>query len=603
MDLPRAGPAKLFGNELLVCSWRLRKGMFYVFRMSHDDKNRSGDPDAPAEQMLPPSLANTPHFSGLDSFCADTLLTTLLDAIPEMIYVKDVDCRYRLNNLAHRGPLGVRTMDEVIGKTAFDFFPEELARAFDKDDRKVITGGKQLSKITERVVDQDGTTHWVATFKSPLKGPDGEIIGLIGVGRDVTDQIKAEEALEKERTLLNALMDSIPDFIYFKDTDSRFIRVNKSFAERIGLISTGEIEGKTDFELFTEEHAREAFADEKKIMETGDPIIGKEEKETWKDAQITWSSTSKLPLYNSRGKLTGSFGLSRNITQQKKDQIQLAEFARRMQDINTRIEEDLALAAELQRSFLPSEYPTFPESADSNESTLRFGHYYQPSGPVGGDFFSVRPLSDTTASIFLCDVMGHGVRSALVTAIMRTLITDLAPVAADPGRMLTQMNQRLQRILRLEWEAIFVTAVALVVDVGTGLAHYANAGHPSPLLIRRSTHEIHNLPVPDGGTGPALGLQEDVGYQSSREHILPGDRILLFTDGLSDVNDSQGQHFGEEGVRKSAAAQPNLSADPLFQHLLQSVRAFAGSDSFDDDVCLLAVDVKRLGHFAKEDTN
>jgi sigma-B regulation protein RsbU (phosphoserine phosphatase) len=569
--------------------------------MSHDDKNHSVEP---AAKLQPPSREEAaPRFSGLESFCADDLLTNLLDSIPEMIYIKDVECRYRLDNLAHRIPLGVKTVEEVIGKTAFDFFPEPLALEFDTDDRRVIAAGKSLSKTTERVVDKEGSVHWVATFKSPLRGPEGEIIGLIGVGRDVTEQKIAEEELEKERTLLNALMNTIPDYIYFKDTSSRFIRVNQALADRIGLISPGEIEGKTDFDLFTEEHAQEAFEDEKQMMEKNQPIIGKEERETWKNGQVTWSSTSKLPMYNSRSELTGSFGLSRNITQQKEDQIRLAEFARKTEEMNIRVEEDLALAAELQRSFLPNEFPTFPESANTHESGLRFAHYYHPSGPVGGDFFSVRPLSDTAASIFLCDVMGHGVRSALVTAIMRTLITDLQPVASDPGLMLTQMNSRLQRILRLEWDAIFVTAVAMVVNIGTGHVHYANAGHPAPLLSRLSTNKITKLPEPDEGPGPALGLEKGVEYWASMEKVLPGDRLLLFTDGLSDICDASGRHFGEEGVREAAATQIDQPPEQVFQHLLRTIRKVTGREKPDDDVCMLAVDVKRLEYSEKEDAN
>ncbi len=585
----------------LFCSNQAVGRIVLVFGMSqNDDINHSSEP---AANSLPSHRDAAPRFSSLESFCSDNLLTTLLDSIPEMIYIKDVEGRYRLDNLAHRDPLGVEKMGDVIGKTAFDFFPEQLAREFETDDRRVIAAGESLSKITERVVDRKGSVHWVATFKSPLHGPKGNIIGLIGIGRDVTDQKLAEEELEKERTLLNALMKTIPDYIYFKDTHSRFIRVNQALSDRIGLISPGEIEGKTDFELFTEEHAQEAFEDERRIMELDQPIIGKEEKETWKDGQITWSSTSKLPMYNSRGELTGSFGLSRNITQQKEDQIRLAEFARKTKEMKIRIDEDLALAAELQRSFLPSEYPTFPESADAYESGLRFAHYYQPSGPVGGDFFSVRPLSDTTAAIFLCDVMGHGVRSALVTAIMRTLITDLSPMASDPGLMLTQMNSRLQRVLRMEWDTIFVTAVALVVNIGTGHVHYANAGHPTPLLSRLSTNEIRRLSEPDEGPGPALGLEKDVEYWSSMENVLPGDRILLFTDGLSDLSDPSGRHFGEEGVREAAGTQIDKSPDQFFQHMLQTVRKVTGHEKFDDDVCMLAVDVKRLEYTAKEEPN
>ena len=124
--------------------------------------------------------------------------------------------------------------------------------------------------------------------------------------------MKTQQALEQEKYILDALMERIPDFIYFKDKESHFIRVNHALAERIGVVSPGEIIGKSDFDLFTEEHAQEAYADEKLIIETGASLLGKEEKENWVDGKLTWSSSSKMPLFDSGGQVVGTFGMSRD---------------------------------------------------------------------------------------------------------------------------------------------------------------------------------------------------------------------------------------------------------------------------------------------------
>ena len=140
---------------------------------------------------------------------------------------------------------------------------------------------------------------------------------ITGLCWDVTEQHRIAAALASERHLLSTLMDNLPDRIYFKDRESRFILVNHSFLCRAGFKEQSEIIGKTDKDLFTDEHAFEALADEQKIIATGDPIVGIEEKETWHDGRVAWYSTSKMPWRDASGNVIGTFGLSRDITARK----------------------------------------------------------------------------------------------------------------------------------------------------------------------------------------------------------------------------------------------------------------------------------------------
>jgi PAS domain S-box-containing protein len=134
---------------------------------------------------------------------------------------------------------------------------------------------------------------------------------------DVTEQKRIEAELAKERNYLRVLLNTTPDHIYYKDRDSRFLLMSKSQADRFGLSDPKEAIGKTDFDFFTEEHARPAFEDEQRIIRTGQPIVGIEEKETWPDGGISWVSTTKMPLLDEKGEIIGTFGISRDITERK----------------------------------------------------------------------------------------------------------------------------------------------------------------------------------------------------------------------------------------------------------------------------------------------
>jgi PAS domain S-box-containing protein len=121
-----------------------------------------------------------------------------------------------------------------------------------------------------------------------------------------------------ESDLLHMLMDNLPDAIYFKDLKGRFTRINRGLAQRFGLSDPAEAVGKTDFDYFGEEHARQAYLDEQEVIRTGRPLVAREEPEYWPDGRITWASTTKMPLRDRDGVIIGTFGVSRDITHRKK---------------------------------------------------------------------------------------------------------------------------------------------------------------------------------------------------------------------------------------------------------------------------------------------
>ena len=143
-------------------------------------------------------------------------------------------------------------------------------------------------------------------------------------GRELTGEVIAEiPQREDESFLMETLMDNVLDSIYFKDRDSRFTRVNRYAAARFGIASPALAIGRTDSDFFTDEHAAQALTDEQEIIRTGQPLVNVEEKETLASGEVRWVSTTKLPLRDRQGKIVGTFGISRDITERKKAEEQL----------------------------------------------------------------------------------------------------------------------------------------------------------------------------------------------------------------------------------------------------------------------------------------
>src|SRR5919112_1076827 len=187
--------------------------------------------------------------------------------------------------------------------------------------------GERVRDAEMVVAPKGGAPRTVLASGGAIYGPDGEKLGAVVVMRDFTEQREAQEALRRESALLHALMDNIPDAIYFKDTEGRFTRVN-SHAPYRGNKAPEEVVGKTDFDFFIEEHARAAFEDEQRVIKTGVPIIDKEEKEVYPDGSITWLSTTKVPVFDDAGRVTGIVGISRDITERKLAEESRLELAR-----------------------------------------------------------------------------------------------------------------------------------------------------------------------------------------------------------------------------------------------------------------------------------
>jgi sigma-B regulation protein RsbU (phosphoserine phosphatase) len=418
---------------------------------------------------------------------------------------------------------------------------------------------------------------------------------LVRAIRYALKRAEADRAFHAERNLLRSVVDNLPDSVYVKDAQGRYLLGNLAHTRQLGLQSPEEAVGKRTADFFPPEIARHFEEDDAQVLRSGQPIVNRHESAGEVHGEMKWLSTTKVPLRDAAGKIVGIVGIGRDITARKLAEEKLAKYTAELKEKNAEMEDDLNMAREVQQAFLPQQFPSFPQGASTARSTLRFFSRYLPTTTLGGDFFHVVPISDTQAGVFICDVMGHGVRAALVTAIQRTLVEDLQEFASEPGTFLSRMNHGLLAILRRSRSPMFASAFYLVLDVGRGSLRYANAGHPRPLHLRRDAGVLNVLGIDLARPGPALGVFDDTVYTTHETTIAAHDLVMLFTDGLYEVENREGQLFDQNLLVEAVQSRLQHGTEQLFDETLAAVRGFSGLESFVDDVCLVAVEVEHVG--------
>jgi len=251
------------------------------------------------------------------------LLDGLMDAIPDNIYFKDTEGHYLRINRAKALSSGLKSPIEAIGKSDFDFFPEEHAVAAYEVERRIMETGKPLVDHEEKLRWPDGHISWVSATKVPLKRPDGKVIGTLGVSRDMTSHVEIAQTLQLERDRLRTLIDHLPDFVFIKDADARFVTVNRAVYELYGCQSEAEVVGKTDFDFSDPEHANSFYKDDLEVLRHGITLTGHDEVAVSISGEKHWLLTTKVPLHGPDGGVIGLVGIARDITQRKQAEQEL----------------------------------------------------------------------------------------------------------------------------------------------------------------------------------------------------------------------------------------------------------------------------------------
>jgi PAS domain S-box-containing protein len=266
------------------------------------------------------------------------LYTSLVEQMPAGVFRKDFLGRYVYVNDLFCQLKGL-TKEEIIGKSPAELFDYEVEKDLKGGYKKppiqrtivdkglehhewILKHGKPIT-VQESYLQKNGQVRYFRVVKTPIFDAGGRVVGTQGMQFDISAAKHTDEALRHEQYLMTTLMDNSFDTIFFKDVNSCFLRVNKSQVRLLGCKGEKDVLGKTDFDFFSKEHAQKAFDDEKNVMLTGEAIYNLEERVSWEDGKEIWMNTSKYPFRNKDGKIVGTFGVSKDITPQKRLEIDL----------------------------------------------------------------------------------------------------------------------------------------------------------------------------------------------------------------------------------------------------------------------------------------
>lgn len=461
-----------------------------------------------------------------------TLLNAIINQIPDLVYAKDRQGRFLVANEAVARANALQGPEELIGKTDFDLFPRAVAQAFFDTEQVIMAGGEPMIDSEEERLDKTGAPIWIRTTKVPMRDGSGEIIGLIGIARNVTERKCAEQKAEAERALFRAMIDQVPDYLFVKDTESRFVIANRAVAADLGHDPAGLI-GKSDFDFHEQKHAKKFFADEQKVISSGEPLIDIEEMLVDFSGKDKWFSASKVPLRDGENQIIGIVGVCRDITDRKHAEERMHFMA--LHDALTGLPNRTLLVDRLEQNILQAER-------------------------LGGRLTTLFIDLDNFKTVN--DSLGHNAGDTLLKTVADRMVASV------------RASDTVARLGGDEFVILLVDKAGVAADV-TPILEKIRAAIAEPILIEdqqfQVTCSIGAATFPgDGADANVLLLNADIAMYEAKEN--GRDKIVSYTQGLD--NAARERRSLQESLR-GAIANNDLTLAYQPQIDLKTGRIFA----------------------------
>jgi PAS domain S-box-containing protein len=246
------------------------------------------------------------------------LLQTLLENIPDRIYFKDRESRFIRINRALTRLFGLQNAEQAYGKTDADFYGQEHAGDALEDEKRVMKSGEPLLGKVEFEMLADGRKSWSLTTKLPLRDRQGRIVGTCGISREISEMKEMEEQLETERNLLRAVIDNLPDLVFLKDIEGRYLLNNMAHIRWLACKDPSDVRGRTVFDFFPDSVATGFHQGDMLVADSRQPLLNQEEHMVDAAGNPSWRLTSKIPWLDEGGQTVGLVCISRDVTEQKR---------------------------------------------------------------------------------------------------------------------------------------------------------------------------------------------------------------------------------------------------------------------------------------------
>ena len=389
----------------------------------------------------------------------------------------------------------------------------------------------------------------------------------------ISDEFKAKCAYGPT-ALVGALVDSMPYPLIVRDMDHRVVLANReatrSFGEGLVGCKCHDIEGLKR-SICAECPAREAVELRRPVdREVRDPATGR-------DLVVT-----VFPMFDKEGEMCGIIETARDVTQERQAMAKIRSLLGQVTAQNRELSEwrrsfdyELRTAREIQQMLVPARALCM--------GGMCFDFLYRPSGEVGGDLYDICPVGPSGVGLLVCDASGHGVAAALIAVMVKMVFHAPGVSTRSPTRVMRALNRRLAKMSPAQH---FVTGFYGVYDSETHDLRYATCGHPAPLLVRAGRADVDELP----GGGMVLGGLDEIDVDERSVAVEPGDKLLVYTDGVTDCVNRAGERFGIERLRAAAAEGHDSRGPEFLQGVVHRIDEFAAGAPAGDDLTLLVAE-------------
>ncbi len=479
------------------------------------------------------------------------MLQNIIDNTSACIYVKDLHGRYLHINRQFESLFHVSRTD-VVGKSDFDLFPPHLAEAFQRNDQTVLQTGTLLE--CEEVAPHDDGLHTYLSIKFPLRNEVDEMFAIAGISTDITERLRAQQAIEALRHRTELLLESVGDGICGIDITGRVTFLNPA-AERLFAWPMNQLVGRSLSEILPKPYG---------CMQSGplSRVLNHGERRHVEHAEIIRRDGGRIPVeyvaspVHDGGVLTGAVLAMRDL----RDRLE-----------SRRADQEMQAASRVQQFLYPRTPPMIPGF------DVAGGTY--PSARVCGDYFDFIPWGPSAWCLTLGDVSGHGLGPALQMVETRAFLRAALQGTDSPGVALQRLNQTLCVDLP---EGMFVSLFVAQLCTETRRFSYASAGHPAGLMRNDGTL------MPLKSTGMLLGLMETATYTSTEMvNLHVGDVFVITSDGVAEMISPQQTLFGSTRLWQTVADYRHASAAAIRDAIHQAAFAFAHGEPSHDDVTIL----------------